>query len=547
MEHDATYTKMTVETEHDPNHTNKSRRNVDDVGDTAIAAQSLSFLLTGWNKYGIVERSMYHLDLMSSLILPGSSLESVKEKEKVSDVSILHQQHGQHRRRSSVKKIDLEMVQQQQQQQSLMSSDETQNHYLPTYCGVIKILECIPVLPVSSNGTQSRLPKRLRRNLRRSLLKFNQHADESYYKQTTSNEEYNGSKNQLYSRIYEPKTSMPLAVAPGTRMSFCYDVTRIVICVDASSALTSSLLSPKTSKRDECCPIDNLEKMITTYMQAIISPIEISGQNTTFVPDILVSIFAVYAVTNDQISPNSDEKVPECEDISILVKCFQVDSRQSVLILGSKVRAWLRGEVEHGITSRLSKAMKASNNVFTESSIRKLLSASEVVLRIMPLEARPIVIIATACMIQCECETSLNDPTWRDIPIHIFDLSQLSSSSNQQIVTPTEILQKLHLAHCKESLYQLCESKSGRVFDWPLLSEAAVVLVGKISPSSRFYSDPFLASKRRSMYVNILQWYTLFSVSPLSPATGSGYGRSISFNRKSQTGDELSLSQYSMK
>ena len=114
MEHDATYTKMTVETEHDPNHTNKSRRNVDDVGDTAIAAQSLSFLLTGWNKYGIVERSMYHLDLMSSLILPGSSLESVKEKEKVSDVSILHQQHGQHRRRSSVKKIDLEMVQQQQ-------------------------------------------------------------------------------------------------------------------------------------------------------------------------------------------------------------------------------------------------------------------------------------------------------------------------------------------------------------------------------------------------------------------------------------------------
>lgn len=551
--------------------------NVELSGNTTMAAQALTFLLTGWNKYGLVERSMYHLDLMSSLILPpqetASSFSALNnqnnsEKEKLEDEVMLASSQQQHRRRrSSVKKVDVEvMVQKNFQFQS--SSDGIQNQALPSSCGVTKILECIPVLSVSntSSSFQSRLSKKARRKLRKRLIAFNQQADENYYMHMNigavsnvdddDNRERNN-KDKVYSRIYEPKDSIPLKVTPGTRVSFCYDVARIVICVDASPALTSSLLTTRPIRNNSrdftcCCPIDNLGEMIMIFMKAIIAPVETSGQNGVFFPDILVSVIAVYSITSESNLLSENEQVPVNNDVSILVKSFQVENEQSADILGAKVSEWARGELESGISSRLSQSvlepMRHPNTIVANSSMSKVLAACEETLRMMPPEARPIVIVATACSIECESVT-LNDPIWRDVPIHIFDLSPSTKKDYDPFFTPIQILHNLQISCYKEALYQLCDSKSGRVFDLSLLSEAAEVVAGRVAPDSRFYSDPFLASKRRSMYANALQWYVLFSISPLTPMSGLGSGRSTSLIKKGQYGygDELSQSQYSTK
>ena len=63
--------------------------------------------------------------------------------------------------------------------------------------------------------------------------------------------------------------------------------------------------------------------------------------------------------------------------------------------------------------------------------MQKMLTASKVALETMPLDAKPAILIVTACNITCDTGTKdrFNDPSWRDISIHLLDLSPFYQSN----------------------------------------------------------------------------------------------------------------------
>ena len=119
-------------------------------------AQHLTFVLTNHQKYGIVERAMYHFDAMSPSILPGSSsFEDEGENEEIHN--------------------DVENG-------SRFDGIETGTRIESSYCGVVKLLECVPVLPQNTGSAvqmQQKVKQQQRKALRRSVNDFNKLAEVS--------------------------------------------------------------------------------------------------------------------------------------------------------------------------------------------------------------------------------------------------------------------------------------------------------------------------------------------------------------------------------
>ena len=79
-----------------------------------------------------------------------------------------------------------------------------------------------------------------------------------------------------------------------------------------------------------------------------------------------------------------------------------------------------------------------------------------------------------------------------------------------------------------EALHDACKATGGCFLDEALLRSASCIIAGQVpvpastaststtnDPSSQFHNDWYFAFKRRTCRPNALQWYTLFSLSPL--------------------------------
>ena len=104
----------------------------------------------------------------------------------------------------------------------------------PSYSGVVSLLECGPQVPMIQ-GVQGKKRKRLKKRIkelnRERTKDFNRVAEEAR-------------QSHHYDQIHychQPLLSdWPLHLNFRTRVSFAYELTRMVFCIDASPTLTST-------------------------------------------------------------------------------------------------------------------------------------------------------------------------------------------------------------------------------------------------------------------------------------------------------------------
>ena len=124
------------------------------------------------------------------------------------------------------------------------------------FCGVAAILECVPF------QTNHRSIETSRKKLTEKIKIFNQSAESKRHRD----------KSKDKGRYCHEPAKMPLELSFGSRntaLSFVYELTRIVFCIDASSTLTSTngnmgSLQPN----DGCiCAMDRISKMVRMYFK----------------------------------------------------------------------------------------------------------------------------------------------------------------------------------------------------------------------------------------------------------------------------------------
>ena len=518
----------------DQQHDGPEQENVESTF-TMTTAQAATFLLTGWSQYGIVERAMYHFELMLPIVLPVVDEQGVplvvgegEEEEEVDGLEHVSSGHGSG-------------LENHGSGSNSSSNEDGSNVFrgnvlMPSYSGILALLECVPSQP------SAKLSKHKKKSLKKKLIKFNEYAGNLYSRYT--------SRLSSYKNVLHEPVNIPLAITPNTRVAFCYETTRLVLCLDATSALTSL--------HNGQYPIDNVAKIIEIYLCGLVKPISISNERKEWKPVIAVTVIAVFGddADEDRNEIHLQNYSPSADDVSVLVKNFTIQGANSVEFLARKIHSWARSELEMTISSRIQQNSfcaqeKMDYNIFNlrnkESSAQKLLSASRIALDTLPQEARPAVVIATACSIRCEPDirTRLNEPHWRDIPIHILDITCSSSrqSSTIKVKGVLQNIQELQSTFNKDALFALCKYTGGIFLDYQALIELTSIQAGSVPSTSRFKTDTFLVSRRRSVRANALQWYSLFSLSPLTPSPVDSRGRSAASDgfTRSESGVDSTL------
>eukprot|EP00816_Leptocylindrus_hargravesii_P010944 CAMPEP_0196817000 /NCGR_PEP_ID=MMETSP1362-20130617/58177_1 /TAXON_ID=163516 /ORGANISM="Leptocylindrus danicus, Strain CCMP1856" /LENGTH=153 /DNA_ID=CAMNT_0042194519 /DNA_START=264 /DNA_END=722 /DNA_ORIENTATION=+ len=123
------------------------RESYNNENEDVLAAQALTLLVTGWSRYGLIQRTMYHFDCMlkSDMVLPPEVATSTSNTVPTESCDNVLTGRGE-------------------------TADKTLG--TPSCCGIIKILECVPMLPLSV-----KLTKKQRKSLRNSLMMFNSQAE----------------------------------------------------------------------------------------------------------------------------------------------------------------------------------------------------------------------------------------------------------------------------------------------------------------------------------------------------------------------------------
>jgi hypothetical protein len=432
--------------------------------DLAVTA---AMVLRDWEKYGVAERVCFHFDLSEAL--------AASEQER-SDPNDTNRQ---------------------------LSANQL-------VCGVQCLLECIPAQIIG---------KRHRRALRNEMLRFNQVAALAMRERRVF--------------CHEPP-NLPLRFNPSTRVFYCYETTRIAFCLDASATLTSTFGFGSSTKTERaCCPMDRLVHMAHTFFTAVIQPISTPHATATGIwkPELAVSVLAIYPSELGQA------------DIGLLVRDFRITDVESAELLSKNIEEWALGEVETEIARRLSRRRGRRPNSYDAwsmsshtSSLVDILNAGDAALSTLSSAARPCIVVATdCCSVTCNgVLDSISDKERVDVPVVVLDLSSPeshvgfendSSIEMFELMTfdPTGAVFPLHLSDDTEALYSLCKASGGAFWDSSLLTEAALTIAGEVPVGSSLSSDAFFAFARYSMKPNAVQWYTLFSLSPLSPrASTSG-------------------------
>ena len=347
---------------------------------------------------------------------------------------------------------------------------------------------------------------------------------------------------------------LPLPLSVNTRVSFAYELTSIAVVVDASPSFVS--LSECKYDLDlyragggnggiaaePCCiPLDRLGPSLVSYFRGLVQPIElppvaVSGVGVTFgkwTPNMAVTVVAVYPPSEEGRQASS----------SVLVRDWRICDVVAALKLTAEVEKWARSKVEDTIATRISTRDSAGtnshNNLSTlgdfasplEQSIgswanvtsfmNDMLEVGDAALKTLPKEGRPLVLICSDCKnVHCSWALgSFGETTRADVPISVLDLSGLG------VEVPASTLPMNLTDNSSTSMRDLCHSTGGIFINPATLEAAGVTKIGSnIDESSPLYSlqdDHYLGvAKKRSLRPNILQWLTLFSLSPFSLASG---------------------------
>ena len=520
-----------------------------------------TLLLSGWERYGLSERVCYHFDLTEALASTYSS----------SAHPPLPSHHPTTAAPSSLSSQDIRINKGEDEKKAShtgttttnsSSNNNIDNNNNLEVCGVVGLLECVPFTPLN------RLTKRQKRGLRNEIRDFNLHCLQVRQAKARS--------------CHEPRR-LPLRLNPASRLFFAYEVTRMVFCLDASPTLTSTYGGSTENSLDggwsngavACCPMDRVGAMAKTFFKALVEPIDAPSIPIQRIwrPELNVSVVAVYP---------RGTGLPQT---SLLVRDFRVHDMDSAEALSKSINDFSH-HVEAEIARRLSVPLRGcsghasrrshnSNPATTIldghdarsiqlhlSSLRDILDAGDVSLSILSSQARPCIVVATdGRSVSCDGVMDiLADADRSDVPLVVLDLSNpqshssfehdtnASSSNNNNtnnhgggVMETTcrfdrlTLLQcdpsgpstfPLHLSDDTEALYGICKATGGCFFDAELLEQAAKTHAGQVEESP-FQVDHYFSFKRRSVKPNAVQWYILFSLSPLSPTFNSSWGKFV--------------------
>ncbi|GKY95522.1 hypothetical protein MPSEU_000513900 [Mayamaea pseudoterrestris] len=436
-------------------------------------------LLSDWDRFGLEERSLYHFDL--------SHFASFADDLGASDDSAnRHEEKVKERMDSNTRP-----------------------------CGFKYLLECVP--------KDVRLRSEQKRKLKSDVKALNS----KKVKQTTI--------------CYQPM-HLPLKISPTSAIYFTYETTRMAFVLDASPTLTSTFGYSQFQHDPACCPLDRLAGMACTFFESLVKPVRapISAKKGIWRPLLAVSVVAVLP---RQVS----DAVPKT---ILLVRDFRVSDEVTARELAERIDFWVLTMVEQEIAHSLGRRSERSSFCDLGSVpscttlLKDLLHAGDAALNSLSSSARPMIVVATdGRAVVCDSSIEiLSDVNRVDVPLVVLDLSSkeshisLHNLSQQGFPESTSTISRdpfvaigdafpLHYSDDTEAIYAICKATGGCFYDKTLLDEAATSLTGEVQSESDKFHDVFCSYKRHLLRINAVQWYTLFSLSPLTPTVGMQLAR----------------------
>ena len=535
-------------------------RGVEDVETKIEESAGISFLVSNHGAFGLVGRVCYHFDLIEIL------RRSQGEEASTRDFSAATKTEDGG---SSNPGDDSALRTEQLSKVVKLPSEKSppdRCSFAPaasSFCGIAALLECVPQVPLYKQTKKSK------KILRGRIREFNHQA------RRAREEEFSIAASQLHygPRCHQP-LSLPLRPRTTTRITFAYEITSMVICLDASSTLTSTFgnFGSHPDADGAVCALDRIGNMVRRYLTALVQPIpgasnvRVHGSRSSsdshsrqkwWSPELRVTVLAVFPPSS--VSDGDDgESMPT----SLLVRDYRVDGPGTASALADAIDCWALDEIEGQIAQRLSRVGGRRNDrvePMTTSSLATLLDiADDALSSTLPREGRPIVVLATDCRsVVCDSVLDTLSGTRRtDVPIHVLDLSAphshhssfgsiagggvlTSASKEGKAMQPSDASLAsfltfdddgpgsfpLSMSDDAESMYQICRASGGCFFDSFLLDEASKIVAGQVPTESDLYGDHYLTFRRRTLRPNAVQWYTIFILSPLTPTYNASWGR----------------------
>ena len=443
-------------------------------------------LLSNWELFGIEERSLYHFDLSDAL-----------QDDAPPDPEL-------------------------NQGDTVLETETTTNESIPRHrtCGFRALLECIP--------KEVRLRSDQKRKFKADVKALNTQAQKI--------------RSQNDTICYQPMR-MPLKISPASTVVFAYETTRIAFVLDASPTLTSTFgFAPCSTGDVALCPLDRLAGMAKTFFHSLIQPVQAALVENKGIwrPTLAVSVLAVFPRSSPQATPETQ----------LLVRDFRVVDEVSAGLLTSKIKQWALTAVENEIAKKLSyrpnhvdilSGHDAGLMPAYTSYLKDLMDAGDAALSTLSSAARPLLVVATdGRAVSCDAVVGVvSDAERVDVPLIVLDLSGQKAHAASQPWNEERNIEQTHLmsydplggafpiymSDDADVLYGICKATGGCFFDKTLIDEAATAKAGCVESESILFVDHFFSYKRHSIHPNAVQWYTLFSLSPLSPLLHSQLGR----------------------
>eukprot|EP00562_Extubocellulus_spinifer_P012451 CAMPEP_0178553684 /NCGR_PEP_ID=MMETSP0697-20121206/7943_1 /TAXON_ID=265572 /ORGANISM="Extubocellulus spinifer, Strain CCMP396" /LENGTH=1008 /DNA_ID=CAMNT_0020186607 /DNA_START=94 /DNA_END=3116 /DNA_ORIENTATION=- len=541
----------------------------------------IALLLSNHKSFGLAERVCYHFDLLETLRRDGSGSDGGRVGGTAAEAATEEAARDTARKDGDESSSDAQRTRQKNRGQHQQFVSEATDATSSSFCGVSALLECVPQIPPNKQTKKSR------RLLRNRLKEFNLQARLFRSASDGGRVTGRGGGSERIMTTPAPRFGTPMlptifASAPSqandeSDVTLAYELTSIVICLDASSTVTSTFgnLGRHHSVDGAVCALDRMGGMVRRYLSALIEPVpgaaatnpskggpttstvKKSGSSCSrssggggslswWIPELRVTVLAAFPRASC-LGGDVDER----STTSLLVRDYRVTDAASAEELADAVDAWVLTEIEGEITSRLAKAGGRSNDhvdLMMTSSLRHILEVCDDALAsTLPPEGKPTVVLCTDCR-SVVCDSVLDtlaEIRRTDVSLHVLDLSaphshQLSGVSggyqtlaSQDVIgggpTPSSQLDFLTLdddgpetfplgfSDDAVALYDVCRATGGCFLDRALLDEAAGTVAGQVSSDSALHGDHYLAFRRRTLRPNALQWYTIFCLSPLVP------------------------------
>jgi len=516
-------------------------------------ATNVSFLLSNWAEFGLAERTFYHSDLITSLHKHDVTISSPSKKKSKSNFDVTEES-----RTISQEKFVYNY------------------HDSPTsICGVSSLLECIPFTPMNKRTKRDRRHFRERhRDFNLQARRFQQQYIPSIHLplDNISQRENAQSKSPSQSTNFQQQdppltpvqchrpTMLPLPISHMTRVSFAYEVTKMVLCIDASPNLTSTFgfhsMNSDIYNNDDfecCCAMDRIGPMLETYLTSLLAPIPVTTmEGGSWIPEIAITVIAVYSGPDElpqssmKYGDHFDEDVKKDNDdypvvnneyenekwnqiwkkTSVLVSDYRMKDKSSAKYLSDHISRWANTEVENTITARLSSIRPSSSthknyfssfspsqpNPLFHSDLREILQVCSLALdSSLPTYGRPMVVVLSDCrsvfcgnMIDYIISTKTPDDysSFRtNVPTFpsLVDvpIHIMNLLPPSSSSSPQHSMQYSISEDNTEALCNICEVSHGCFLNSTILNELAHTIVGQVPTSSPLHVDNFVSHRKR--------------------------------------------------